>query len=87
VDSSSPFRVITGRGTPTLPLFTFPTLPLELMHPTSEKQASRKFVYAILHSPGPIRAVFSYVENPGSKTGVRKKAIIPHGGGTPLRKF
>ena len=43
VDSSSPFRVHTGRGTTKLPLSTFPTPPLELMHPTSEKRNSRKF--------------------------------------------
>jgi hypothetical protein len=60
VDSSSPFRVISGRGTPK----HFPFLPFlppapRLMHPTSENRSSRKFVYAILlHSPGPIRAFF-----------------------------
>jgi hypothetical protein len=43
VNSSSPFRVHTGRGTTKLPLSTFPTAPLELMHPTSEKRNSQKF--------------------------------------------
>ena len=36
-------RVRAGRGTTKLPLFTFPTPPLELMHPIAWNRDSAKF--------------------------------------------
>ena len=80
VDSSSPFKVISGRGTPTLPLFTFPTLAPRAYAPNVGRTGfSRKFTSSIVHSAGPTRHDSLCTKQGASRCVVHKTRMIPLG--------